>query len=327
MALDRPCGKSGCLRHLGETQLLEIEQREYELLGVAHLCHAVVQCLDRLRVFEQLVGVQWGRRERAITCLFERIDPVPGNLAAIAALLGASSAYVEGELAHPRRERTGTAILRNTIEGSDEHVLTEIEGVIVGVYEAPHDAKAEFSVAVHEQRTGRLRSAGDGPRELQVCHERGLWQRTAERYYTGPKGCTAQTLRSVQPSGGGTYLVCASSRIPMQSDQITQVLIILILFGSAAVAVRAVADALVRYRILREGVPLESVQAVQEAERVTLRLRALRLGLIAMGEAGALVVIGLLRLPVNSAGAVGALLFGLGVAQLAFFALTTPARQ
>ncbi len=113
----------------------------------------------------------------------------------------------------------------------------------------------------------------------------------------------------------------------MQSDQITQVLIVALIFGAAAFVLRSIVDAFVRYKALREGVAGETATAVHEAERAVARTRALRWGLLGVCDGAALLVIHLLHLPPNSAAALACLFLGVGVSQLAFVAMTRARRE
>jgi hypothetical protein len=104
----------------------------------------------------------------------------------------------------------------------------------------------------------------------------------------------------------------------MENELLRQVLITGLLFATIAFVAKAVVDALVRFRALRDGVSAESYAAVMAAERTTRRWAALRWGLIAFGQAAAFLFIDLAQLPVNRPAAIAALFAGAGVSQLLF---------
>lgn len=108
----------------------------------------------------------------------------------------------------------------------------------------------------------------------------------------------------------------------MDNEQLTQVVIIALVFGTLAFVLRAVVDGLVRYKALRGGVTPDIFLGVLEAEKAAKRLASLRWGLLATGEAIALLLVDRLALPVNSAAALALFFAGAGVALLLFFALT-----
>jgi hypothetical protein len=108
----------------------------------------------------------------------------------------------------------------------------------------------------------------------------------------------------------------------MDNEQLTQLLIIAMVFGTIAFVARAAIDGLVRYKALRDGVTPDRVDGVMQAERDARRLQSLRWGLLTTAEAGALLAIHLGRLPVNSAAALACLFAAAGVALLGFFAAT-----
>jgi hypothetical protein len=110
----------------------------------------------------------------------------------------------------------------------------------------------------------------------------------------------------------------------MDDEQLTQLLIIAMVFGTIAFVARAAIDGLVRYKALRDGVPPDGIVGAMQTERAARRLGALRWGLLATAEAGALLAIDQMSLAVNSAAALACLFLAAGAAQLVFFAATRP---
>lgn len=108
----------------------------------------------------------------------------------------------------------------------------------------------------------------------------------------------------------------------MDNEQLTQVLIIAMVFGAIAFIAKAAVDGLVRYKALRGGITPETFSDVMAAERAARRLASLKWGLLAMGQAAALLAIHRMALPVNSAAALACLFLGAGVALLAFYGVT-----